>query len=241
MTLSAAVVGYALLVVFLGTLTKATLGFGEAMVAVPLLTLVIGIKIAAPVMGLIGLGASLLIMLGAWREVDLRVTWRLLAAAVFGIPLGVWGIKLLPEPVVVGTLGTVLIAVGLYNLIKPALGGWEDVRWGYAFGFVAGILGGAYNMAGPPVIVYAAIRRWSPDQFRVTLQSFFFPVSTWIVLNHASAGLLTADVWLLFGLALPGMGLAIWLGGRLSARLDAQLFSRAVYGLLILLGVLLLV
>ena len=42
------------------------------------------------------------------------------------------------------------------------------------FGFFAGILGGAYNTNGPPVVIYGSLRKWSPATFRATLQGYFF-------------------------------------------------------------------
>jgi len=32
-------------------------------------------------------------------------------------------------------------------------------------------------MNGPPLVVYGTLRRWPPDQFRATLQSYFLPAS----------------------------------------------------------------
>ena len=43
----------------------------------------------------------------------------------------------------------------------------------YLFGFVAGVLGAAYNTSGVVITIYATLRDWSPDRFRSTLQSYF--------------------------------------------------------------------
>ena len=46
-----------------------------------------------------------------------------------------------------------------------------------ACGFCAGVLGGAYGMNGPPLVIYGAMRRWSAQHFRATLQGYFLPAS----------------------------------------------------------------
>jgi uncharacterized membrane protein YfcA len=142
-------------------------------VAIPLLTLVVGIQVATPVVGLTAGALTLLILAQNWRQVEMGVTWRLTLAAAFGIPLGVWGLKHLPDEWTTAALGFLLIGIGTYNLTQPSLLTLEGSRWTYLFGFLAGILGGAYNMAGPPMIVYGAMSRWPPAQFRATLQGFF--------------------------------------------------------------------
>lgn len=230
-----------LAILFLAALVKAILGFGESLLAIPLLTLVLGIQTASPLVSLLAATVTLLMLIRHWQQVDLAATWRLIVAAVVGVPLGVWGLKSLPAAWVTTALGVLLILVGLYNLARPQLKPLHDNRWSYLFGFLAGLLGGAYNMASPPVLIYGAVRRWSPAQFRVTLQSFFLPVSLLILIGHATAGLWTNRVLSLYGLAWPVMLAAFWLGSRLNEQINPERFGRLLYGALIVLGFVLLI
>ena len=52
-------------------------------------------------------------------------------------------------------------------------------KWTYVSGFLSGLLIGAYNTGGPPVVVYADCRRWNSNQFKSNLQGFFFLVRFW--------------------------------------------------------------
>lgn len=239
--MSASVLLVACVILFVASLTKATLGFGEALVAIPLLTLTVGLQVATAVMALIGFVISGMLLAKGWREVDFRVTWRLTLTAMLGVPLGVWGLKSLPGAWMTGALGVLLILIGLYNLTQPTLKPLTNEKWTYLFGFVAGLFGGAYTMSGPVVIVYGTARRWSAEQFRSTLQSYFFPLNIMIIFNHARSGLWTTDVWWLFALSFPVMLLTFWLGNRISDHLRQETFERLVYMSLVVLGVLLLV
>jgi uncharacterized membrane protein YfcA len=136
-------------------------------------------------------------------------------------------------------LGVVLIGFSLYNLIAPRLLAVQSDKLAYVFGLVAGILGGAYNANGPPVVIYGTLRRWSPDQFRASLQAYFLPTGLAILIGNALAGLWTPTVLRLYAYALPGMMLAIFLGGRLNRVIPGGQFNRVVYVLLIVMGVLL--
>ena len=52
-------------------------------------------------------------------------------------------------------------------------------------GLLSGILTGAYNVGGPPVVIYADARRWTPDAVRSNLQSFFLLKGVMLVGVHA--------------------------------------------------------
>jgi uncharacterized membrane protein YfcA len=134
-----------------------------------------------------------------------------------------------------------LIGYGLYNLIHPKLPVLTSRIWAYGFGFVAGILGGAYNTNGPPVIIYGTLRRWSPERFRATLQGYFFPNGLVIMLRHILGRLWTRQVFQLFGPALPLVLAAIFLGAPLNRRIPARRSDRLIYVILIVLGLILLI
>jgi uncharacterized membrane protein YfcA len=228
-------------ILFLAALTKATLGFGESLLAIPLLTMVVGVQTAAPLVSLLAATVTLLLLVRNRQQIDLTATWRLLAAAVVGVPIGVWWLAALPATWVTAVLGGLLVTVGVYNLLQPQWIGLQDTKWTYLFGFLAGVLGGAYNIASPPVLIYGAVRRWPPEQFRVTMQGFFLPVSALILIGHAGAGLWTRQVLLLYALAWPIMLVAFWLGNHFAQRVKPQILGRLLYGALIVLGMALLV
>ncbi len=120
---------------------------------------------------------------------------------------------------------------------------WRAVRLASAwpFGIAAGILGGAYNTNGPPVVIYGLLRQWPPAAFRATLQGYFFPTGLFILAGHAAAGLWTRPVGEFFAFSLPVVLLAIWLGARLNRAIPEGKFDRSIHVLLLGVGVLLFV
>jgi uncharacterized membrane protein YfcA len=230
-----------LTILFLATLIRSSVGFGDALVAMPLLTLIIGLELASPVVAFMGLTIGVLIALRSWQNIDVGSVWRLVLASAVGVPLGIFLLTSVPESLVKRILGTLLILFSLYSLIRPNLPQLGNQHWAYGFGFISGILGGAYNTSGPPVVIYGALRHWSPARFRATLQGYFVPSLIIVAVGHGLAGLWTDQVFRLYFLALLPMLVAIWLGGKLNKRLPVEQFARALYILLIILGILLLV
>ncbi len=193
-----------LCVLFFSTLTRSTLGFGDALVAMPFLAVLLGMQTATPLVALIGTLISLVILVRNWHVVDLRMTWRLIVAAACGVPMGLLYLTRVPEPIMQILLGLLLIGFSLYNLRRPTLSVRRvSPHAAYAFGFAAGALGGAYNIVGPMLVMYGHLRGWPPEQFRATLQSCFFPAYGSIVIGHSLAGLVTPQILQYFVLSLP--------------------------------------
>lgn len=225
-----------LLVVFVSTLVRGVVGFGNALVAMPLLAVLVGMKVATALVALVALVVTGAMLAGSWRDVSLRSAWRLVGASLLGIPPGLLLLKNLPESAIKGALGAVVAGFALYSLFRPKLIPLRSETWAYAFGFVAGVLGGAYNVNGPPVVVYGALRDWSPGRFRATLQGYFLPTGLLIVAGHASAGLWTRDVLWLFLFSLPVAGAALLVGTRIGERVPEGRFDALVNVTLLVMG-----
>jgi uncharacterized membrane protein YfcA len=224
-------------VFFLASTLRAAVGFGDALVAMPLLTMAIGLQVAAPVVAIVALVTSAAILLRSWRHVSMQEAWPLIAGGALGLPIGLVLLSRAPESAMKIVLG---ILIALFGAARPLLPGLELRRGGRApagvAGFVGGVLGGAYNMNGPPVVVYGALRRWPVERFRATLQSYFLPSSAMIAVGHALAGLWSRDVLILSGIAMPAMLAGIAFGRRLSGRLRADRFELTISILLVVLG-----
>src|SRR5699024_6307805 len=186
--------------VFVGALIRATFGFGEAVVSMPLLALLpIGLPTAAALVGLAGLTVALLSTVRGFRHVDLGSLGRLAVGTVLGVPGGIALLLLVPEPAIAVVLGALLIAYGCYSLSGAGPPPRVGARWAYPVGVVAGALGSAYNFNGVPVVVYATMRRWSPAVFRNTMQAYFLVSGVFVVASQAAGGLWSVQLGQLYG------------------------------------------
>ncbi len=229
-----------LCILFFSTLTRATLGFGDALIAMPFLALLLGMQSATPLVALVATLISLIILVRNWQSVDFRMTWRLIVSAACGVPVGLLYLTRVPEAVAQMLLGLLLVGFSLYNLRWSMRSRMHVSRHtAYAFGFAAGALGGAYNTVGPMLVIYGHLRGWPPEQCRATLQSCFFPAYGSIVIGHGLAGFITPQVMQYFALSLPLIGLAIYLGGRLHASISQPHFTRYINLALLIIGVVL--
>ncbi len=227
-----------LTVLFFSALIRSTLGFGDALIAMPLLALLVRLQIASPVVAFMGVVISITMLVLNWQKVDLQSTKRLVLSSLVGIPVGLLLLAKLPEFYVKALLGVILILFGVYNLLRPNLPEIRSKGLIYIMGFLGGVLGGAYNSNGPPIIIYGKLARWSPEQFRATLQSYFMPTGIFVFIGHGLAGAWSKEVVRLFVFSFPLILGAILLGTILSKYITGNLFDRFVYAGLIVMGVL---
>lgn len=228
------------LVVFFGALTRATFGFGEAVVSMPLLALLpVGLPTAASLIGLAGLTVAAFSLGRGIGAMDRSAFLRLCAGTVVGIPLGILLLRAVPAATASTVLGVLLVLYGCYGLIPTPDVGAVSPRWAYPSGALAGALGSAYNFNGVPVVVFGTLRGWAPPVFRGTLQAHFLFSGVLVVGGQALGGLWTAELPRLFALSLPAIAVATVAGHLLHARIRPHQFERAVYLLVAVLGVVL--
>lgn len=225
------------LVFLLAIFTQSLTGFGSGLVSMAFLPDLMPVVTAAPVAALLTSTLELLLLLRYRSAFNLGAVWPLTAASVFGIPIGVIALRHIDENVLLTLLGAVMAGYALYGLLNLRLPELKRPAWGYAAGFLAGILSGAYSVGGPPAIIYGACRRWEPDEFKSNLQGFFLFNDVIVILTHAISGNLTARVWDTYLLALPAMLIGILAGVWLSRRIDPGLFRKLVLVLLVAMGI----
>ena len=230
-----------LAVVFLATLIRSAFGFGEALIAVPLLALLIPVEVAAPLAALVSITVAAVVLVQDWRKVHIASAGWLILSTLVGIPLGLWLLTAAPEAVVKALLAVVIIGFSAYCLASRKLFELKNDRLAWVFGFIAGVLGGAYGMNGPPLVIYGTLRRWSAEHFRATLQGYFLIASLVGMAGYWFAGLWVPTVTRYYLLSLPLVLTAIFLGRVVNRRLKRERFLVYVHGGLVVVGATLLI
>jgi hypothetical protein len=225
-----------LIIIFIGSFIRSAIGFGEAVVGMPLLAFFIDIKSATPIMALTASTLALLLIFNSWRKISIKDTWQFILSTALGLPIGLYYLKNTSEEIIKLTLGILLVLFGIYYLFVKNLPYLKNESYAILFGFVAGILGGAYNTNGPPTVIYAVLRRWPAQNFRATLQGIFFPTGLIITLSHGASGLWTEFVLRTYIYALPVIIIAFYLGNKIHNKLNEDEFKKIIYFFILIIG-----
>ncbi len=234
---------FILIISFFASLVRSTLGFGEALIAVPFFLLFLPVDVAVPLAVMLSIVIALVVVIQDHKKIHFHSAKWLIIYAVLGLPLGILILTYANETIVKTGLGLLIILYSLYSLYFTKNKALEEDNkfWLFICGFLSGVFGGAYGLNGPPLVVYGNLRQWSAKHFRATLQAYFLPVSLLSVVGYYSKGLITTQVNIYFLYSLITTIPAIFLGRYLNHKLKDGAFFKYVYWGLMLISVVLIV
>ena len=223
--------------VFVAATVYMVVGFGFALMAVPLMTLAIPIERAVVVLALLAVFST---GTQAWtlrRHVRRPLARRLVVAAYLGMPLGLLMLDTIDENVLQIVLGTgVIIAtvVLAYDLTLDHVGSKLD----YAAGFLSGVASTSIGTNGPPLVFDLQSRRLAPDEFRATIAVVFVLGNAFTISLFVASGKVTGEALTTAAVALPALAMGTAGGRLIQPRVSPHRFRSLVLGLLLTTGVL---
>jgi uncharacterized membrane protein YfcA len=223
---------------------KGISGMGLPTFSIALLGLVMPPASAATLVLLPSLLTNMAQCVGPHARTLLRRLWPLwlgVAVATVWSPLPDLGSA---GPSTRATLGVVLMVYGLWGLARPALPDFG--RHAPSAGGVAGVLSGTLTAATGvfvmPLVPYLQTLRLEKDAFIQALGLSFLVATLALAarLGHIAATSGASVPLAGHVIALLAACAGVWIGARLRQRLPLLLFQRALYGVFIALGVLML-
>jgi uncharacterized membrane protein YfcA len=233
---TAAIIFAALLI---GAVTKGITGFGLPMVAVPLLSALVGVERAVVVMVLPTFVSNGWLL---WEHRNRAwAAWQqhlplFLAAGVIGTVAGTTLLTVLSDRV----LALILAAwLGLYLLMQVSRPGIEvpqRSRKGLSLGvgLTAGLAQGSMGVPGPVVATWFHALRLEPATYVFAVCAVFFLTSAVQIFSLANLGLWSGERLTEGLLALVPSVLGVPLGIKLARRIDPAKFNWFVLGILTL-------
>lgn len=212
-------------IVALGALVQGAVGFGLALVAAPLVTLIDPRLVPGPML----LTGLVLPLLTGWRErrtIDLTGTGWALLGRVPGAALGAALLALLSEDATALAVGVIVLAGVALTVSGLRLAPRPPTL--VAAGVLSGFMGTTSSVGGPPIaLVYQDAEG---PRLRGTLSAYFAAAAAISIAALALAGRF-GRAELVAGLALvPGVVLGFLLSGPLARFLDGGYTRLAVLG-----------
>ena len=187
-----------LLTVVVASFVRGVSGFGAALVMMPVLSGLIGIQAAAPLVAIIGLTNDSLLCFYYRRSFEWNIVSKLWAGSIFGIPVGFLILRFFPARWMLSGLGVMITAYAVYALLTPALPILKSRRWIYGTCLLCGTLSGRYNIPAPPFILYGNSLRCCPQKFMTFLLVFFCGNGLSVVSGQLFATSYTVQVLVLY-------------------------------------------
>jgi uncharacterized membrane protein YfcA len=193
-----------------GTL-QAVIGFGFGLVAIALLAFFFDIKEASILLVIAGLSLSCYIFFRLRSHFKLDRMQFFIAAAIVGVPLGVFFLISADPVFLKRILGGLLVLSGIQRLIPYlAKHRWHPTFAGLACGLFTGALSGAFGTGGPPAVVFVASQQFDKYRWMATLQVVFALTAVMRLITLSGSGVLNQHQLLLSAWG----GLCAVIGGR---------------------------
>ncbi len=230
-------------VVALSFAVEATIGFGATVIAVSLGSLFLPMQWVLPALVPVNLCLSLLLLAKNARHVDVRLlAARVVPSMLLGLPLGMWAFSALPEAVLRRSFGVFLLllsvpmVLGARAATRP-LRGWVST----SLLACAGVIHGAFATGGPLVVYVLARSEAGKAAFRATLAALWAALAVVLVARYAWGGYLDRERALLSAKLVVPMVLGLVAGDALHGRIAEPSFRKAVNGMLLVFGAILVV
>lgn len=225
-----------IVIVFFSASQQTVTGFGFSLIVMPLITILVGLQTAAPLVALQGVTLYVVNLIRYYRQVNLRESLRLGIAAALGVPIGVWALVSIDASIIKSILGLILVVYAIYSLAKPAGLHLQSTRWALPFGFLGGCLAGAYNTPGPMFVFYGSLRKWQKEEFRAILQVLFLLTGTLTVISHWLANHLTTNISIWYLYTAPALLVGVRVGSWIDRHVNRERFRVLVIIMIFILG-----
>jgi uncharacterized protein len=218
------------LIVALGAAAQAASGFGFALLAVPLLAILVGAKTAVVMTAVVSLGLQLTMALRDHAAIRRPTIVTMTIAALVGMPLGLLVLDHVNEQTL--TVAIAVTVLGFTLLLARSVRVPAGVTTDAVAGFASGTISTSTGTSGPPLVIALHAREMVPVAFRATLAAQFLIQGTISVVAFALVGRVTSEIGRLTLASLPGLAVG-WLTGQyVFSRLDPGRFRRVVLAML---------
>lgn len=215
------------IVIFAAYFVRGITGFGSALIAVPLLSLIFPVTMVVPVIILIDYVGSLSHGIHHRKQIQYSEIFPLTPFTLAGIITALYVMKTVDPSMLTIALAIFIISYALYNLfaVAPPQG---SKFWAAPLGFFAGLVGTTFGTGGPFIVIYLTMRQLEKIPFRGTIAAIFLLDGGMRLAGYTISGFYTMELIIATIISLPIMGLALWLGGHVHTGLTQQRFVQIV-------------
>jgi len=172
-------------------------GFGFGLVSIALIGTIMDAKQASVIIVLVSLGLYVVLL---WK-LRAHFSWTGLAPVLVGVvvaaPLGVCFLREADHRVFTFTLGILLIASVLSNLLRgSSTTTWHTFYAGFPCGVFSGLLTGAFSTGGPPLVAFLSTQKHGKLRYSASMQVLLAAGTTVRALELGRTGWITREVLL---------------------------------------------
>jgi uncharacterized protein len=224
-------------VFFTSALLQGLSGFGFSILAIPLISFILIPKTSVPILLIYSIIINITVLASTRKALDLKKIWLLLLGAVIAIPFGTKLLIILPENIIRGFIGILILIFGTVLLSGLRIKFKRSKLIMLPIGFLSGILGASISISGPPIIIYFTSLETEKQEFRGNLAIYFFLLNLFTIPVYFMNGLFTGEVLRNTLIYLPALVAGVLTGNLISSKIKDSHFRLITLYLLLVMGI----
>ncbi|MFV0295572.1 MAG: sulfite exporter TauE/SafE family protein [Hyphomicrobiaceae bacterium] len=222
--------------VLLAGFLRGFIGFGAALVSMPVISLVLGPTTAVAIVTIMGLPSTLQLLPDAIRHGEPPIVVPMMLGVFAATPIGTMVLVSVDPGLMKIVISTIVVA-----MVAFLSAGWRlqsRVRASILLlaGIIGGLVQGTAGMGGPPVVAVALAREGTPEQQRGNVLAVMTAISFSSVPPLLYFGLFTTQAMVCGIVLFPLYAGATWFGSRYFARNGKSHYRKAALAMLAIIG-----
>jgi uncharacterized membrane protein YfcA len=229
-----------LLIVFFAAGVSSIVGFADALIAIPLLGLILDTRIGIILWGFWGILVMGLNFIRYFKNVDWKYVKTIVVYGIPGIIIGALLIGIISVIFIDILLGFFIILFILAQLFKHTNHlSKGEVKYPILMlsGFVYGVLGGLIGASGPISVITLEATHHEKENFIGTFAAVSVPLTIIKLTIYLISGLFPVDLWWIYLLGFPIILLASRLGHWITPWISLKHFRILILIMLFLIGI----
>jgi uncharacterized membrane protein YfcA len=221
-------------IILIASFIRAISGFGFALVATPLMTLVIDAKTSVVISVLLGIAAGIMVLSHVRQHVDARKVLYLSLGAVPGIFIGTYLLVNFSSATIKLWIAIVVMVSTIPMVLGRSFHFSHDKIGCVIAGFIGGVLSASTSLGGPPIVLYLLNQKLPKEKFVATITAYFMVTGVISMGSLTLGGVVTGDALFYALLMLPVTYLGSYIGVRVLPKIDAKLFRIITTGIVMI-------
>ncbi len=223
----------AFIILMLAFIIRGITGFGSALIAIPLLALMLPISVAVPLVGFLDYTSAFAHGFKLRKEIQWQPLLPLLPFTLIGVLLALYLFNTMDAQLLKKFLGGFIIVYALYTLLTIKPHTHSSYFWAIPSGVTGGLISTLFGTGGPFYVIYFQLQGLGKTAFRATIATMFFLDGTARIVAYSFNGFYTLDTIILIAVSLPIMIFAMSIGGHIHTNISHQAIQKAM-GILLL-------
>ncbi|MCQ2216571.1 MAG: sulfite exporter TauE/SafE family protein [Bacteroidales bacterium] len=181
---------------------------------------------------------SIMVVVQLWRHINLKHLLPILSVFFVTSWIAIQFLEYIDEKIMKIIFGSVLIILSVYFFIISDKVRVKPLLWIQAvLGSVSGLMGGFFNMQGPPAVLYFVASEKNKDNYMAVTQAYFLAGNLFMTVVRYFKGYLTEAVGMGYLYGLGGVVIGFFVGKVIFDRVSHDLLRKLIYGFMAVSGV----